>query len=152
MTVKNFKIREATSSDTLQIIDFTFKAKNALHFPPAQLEWMLKQENSPFFTFLYFEDAHDSHLSGLLIGKQKPNQLEVLELYTLNEQKDYKPLLEHLVQHGLNQNVEGIFGLFPIGEIALETALKENHFQISKVIEKYYTNGENANLWTKMIF
>ena len=148
---KSYAIRRAQPNDVLAIVDLALRVRGVLHFPPAQLEWMLKQVDSDFFTLLAFEDSGKIQIQGFLIAKRKQRQCEILEIYSEPEHARaiYGTLLKELGETLKREAWEGLTALVPGNDVQLQEAFLDAAFYRAKIIEKYYTGGESAELWIR---
>lgn len=150
---KKYQIRIATPRDALPIVDLALRVKGVLHFPPAQLEWLLKQENSDFRTLLCFEASGNIEIKGFLIAKKKLHQIEILEIYSESghARKIYGSMLDSLGEFAKKELLEGITQLTPGGEGDLQESFLDQGFYRAKIIDGYYIDGKSAELWVKQI-
>jgi hypothetical protein len=155
---KIYQVRAASTADVLSIVDLALRVKGVLHFPPAQLEWMLKQEHSDFLTFLCFEETGNVKIKGFVIGKRKPTQIEILEIYSESEplaqnetQAIHEVLIDAFIKVGRQEKLEGITTMTPGKDPALQEALLNTGFYRAKIIEAYYTDGGSAELWVRAL-
>jgi hypothetical protein len=145
----HYHVRMARPDDTISIIDLALRVRGFLHFPPAQIEWMLKQTESDFLTLLAYSDSGNRQIQGFLIGKKKANQFEVLELYSEKENARaiYLTLFETLEEAAKQKSWEGLSAFIPGNDSDLQEALLDAKFYRTKVIPSYYVSGESAELW-----